>query len=327
MLTAPLAGEVDNVIKLIDEYLAPRGFNTVVMQVRYRYQFKNHPEVWGYEPLSLDNVKGLLAVCKKNNIKLIPKMNLIGHQSGLHNEPTDGILHGHNTALADTPDGLLRAYPQFDEQYGVSEVYYSRSICLSNSKAKNIVCELIDELMDVFESDTVHIGCDEAFSLGTCPKCSKKQKGKLIAEWINGINRHVKEKGGSLLMWGDRLLSSEEMGYDRWEASDNGSHTAIDLIDKDITICDWHYNKYEEYKSVDAFADAGFKMLICPWRDKNNLEAFVNYAKAHDRGHIEGILMTTWCGSGDLARRLLYGEQGRWLHTEQIAATIEEIFG
>ena len=128
-------------------------------------------------------------------------------------------------------------------------------------------------------------------------------------------------------MWGDRLLNSEKTGYDRWEASDNDSHTAIDLIDKDITICDWHYNFYEKYPSVDIFGKAGFKMLICPWRDKNNLEAFVNYAKAHDKGHIEGILMTTWCGSGDLAGRLLYGEKGKWQHTEQIAATIEEIFG
>ena len=326
VLTAPLHGEINKVIRLIDEYLAPRGFNTLVMQVRYRYQFKNHPEAWGYDPLSFKDVKNLLAVCRKNGIKLIPKMNLIGHQSGLHNEPTDGILHGHNKLMSDTPDGLLRAYPQFDEQYGIEEIYYSRSICLSNERALAIVFELLDELMDAFEADTVHIGCDEGFSLGICEKCAKKQKGELFADWINGINRHVKERGGSLLMWGDRLLNSEKTGYDRWEASDNGSHTAIDLIDKDITICDWHYNFYEKYPSVDVFGEAGFKMLICPWRDKNNLEAFINYAKDHDKGHIEGILMTTWCGSGDLADRLLYGKSGKWQHTEQIATTIEEIF-
>ena len=111
VLTAPLNGELDEVVRFIDEYLAPRGFNTVVLQVRYRYQFKNHPEVWGYDPLCSDDVKRLLAVCRKNGIRLIPKMNLFGHQSGLHNEPTDGILHGHNDERADERDGLLRAYP------------------------------------------------------------------------------------------------------------------------------------------------------------------------------------------------------------------------
>ena len=52
----------------------------------------------------------------------------------------------------------------------------------------------------------------------------------------------------------------------------------------------------------------------------------MDYAKEHDNGHILGVLMTTWCGSGDLARRLLYGEKGRWLHTDQIAETIDAIF-
>ena len=82
VLTAPLSHEVDATVRLIDEYLAPRGFNMIVLQVRYRYQFKTHPEVWGYDPLSYEDVKKLVAVCKKHNVKLVPKMNLIGHQSG-----------------------------------------------------------------------------------------------------------------------------------------------------------------------------------------------------------------------------------------------------
>ena len=325
VLTAPLSDELDDVIKFIDEYLAPRGFNMIVMQVRYRYQFKRHPEVWGYDPLSLEDVKKLLDVCRKNNIKLVPKMNLIGHQSGFHNEPTDGILHGHNQVLPDTKDGLLRAYPDFDEQKDTMEILYSRSICLSSIGARTVVCELIDELMDVFEADMIHIGCDEVFNAGLCPECSKKSRAELISDWINSLNEHIKKRGGKTLIWGDRLLSTDT-GYNRWESSDNGSDSAIDMLSRDIIICDWHYDKYEKYPSVDIFANKGFKIMISPWRDKESLDGFVSYAKNHDTGHINGILMTTWCGSGDLAKRLLYGENGRWIHTEQIAATIEKSF-
>lgn len=326
VLTAPLNEELDDVIKFIDDYLAPRGFNMIVMQVRYRYRFRRHPEVWGYDPLSFEDVKRLLAVCRKNNIKLVPKMNLIGHQSGFPNEPTDGILHGHNEVKADIRDGLLRAYPDFDEQANEKEILYSRSICLSSKAAKIVICELIDELMDVFEADMIHIGCDEVFNAALCPECSKKSRGELISNWINSINENVRARGGTVLMWGDRLLSSSETGYDRWESSDNGSENAINTISRDIIICDWHYNKYEKYPSVDVFGKGGFKMLLSPWRDKESAEAFLNYAKANDKGHIIGVLATTWCASGDLAKRLLYGEKGRWLHTEQIASTIEEIF-
>ena len=326
VLTAPLTHELDDVVKFIDEYLAPRGFNMLVLQVRYRYQFKTHPEVWGYDPLSYDDVKKLLAVCKKNNIKIVPKMNLIGHQSGFPNEPTDGIIHGHNDESSDIPDGLLRAYPSFDEQQGEKEVYYARSICLSSRAAKIVVYELIDELMDAFEADSIHIGCDEAFNVGLCPKCSEKSKSELIANWINGINEHVKKRNGTVLMWGDRLLSMNEAKYDPWESSDNGTDGALDTLSRDVVICDWHYNKYESYNSVDIFGKKGFKMMVSPWRDKEALDAFLDYAIKHDNGHINGVLMTTWCGSGDLAKRLLYGEKGRWLHTEQIAKTIDEVF-
>ncbi len=326
VLTAPLSDELDDVIKFIDEYLAPRGFNMIVMQIRYRYQFKKHPEVWGYDPLSFDDAKRLLAVCRKNNIKLVPKMNLIGHQSGFPNEPTDGILHGHNEVLPDIKDGLLRAYPDFDEQCGTREILYSRSICLSSRGARTIVCELIDELMDVFEADMIHIGCDEVFNAGLCPECSKRSRAELISSWINSLNEHIKKRGARTLIWGDRLLSVKDTGYNRWEASDDGSDSAIDMLSKDIIVCDWHYDKYEKYPSVEAFANKGFEMMVSPWRDKNNLEAFLEYAKYHDKVHINGLLMTTWCGSGDLAKRLLYGEKGRWLHTEQIANTIAEKF-
>lgn len=326
VLTAPLTEEVDDVVKFIEEYLAPRGFNMVVLQVRYRYQFKRHPEVWGYDPLSEADVKKLLSACCRNNIKLVPKMNLIGHQSGFPNEPTDGILHGHNEVTADIRDGLLRAYPEFDEQYGEKEIDYARSICLSSRAARTVVYELIEELMEVFESDTIHIGCDEVFNIGKCSVCSKKTNGELLADWVNGINVFIKKRGGTVLMWGDRLLPLEETGYDRWEAAENGTGTAIDTLSRDVVICDWHYNNYKEYKSVDLLGRCGFKMMVSPWRDKDSLEAFVSYAKEHDKGHINGVLMTTWCASGDLAKRLLYGTDGRWVHTEQIANTIDSIF-
>ena len=326
VLTAPLTDEIDDVVKLIDEYLAPRGFNLIILQVRYRYQFQSNPNVWGYDPLSREDVKRLLYVCRKHNIRLVPKMNLIGHQSGNHNEPTDGILHGHNVVISDTPDGLLRAFPHYDEDFGKDAVLYSRSICLSNKEALKTVCQLANELMDVFEADSIHIGCDETFGIGKCRLCSKESVPMLFANWVNTINDFVKARGGSVFMWGDRLLSIENTGYDRWESSDDESYRAIDLISKDVTLCDWHYNKYEEYKSIDIFAHAGFKILVSPWRNKDAAEAFLNYAKKHDQGHILGVLATTWCGSGDLAKRLLYGTKGRWLHTDEIAQTIEELY-
>ena len=35
----------------------------------------------------------------------------------------------------------------------------------------------INELVDVFKSDFIHIGCDEAFDVGLCATCSQKSNG------------------------------------------------------------------------------------------------------------------------------------------------------
>ena len=326
VLTAPLTNEVNDVAKFIREYLAKKGFNMVVLQTRYRYKFKSHPEIRGYDPLSYEDVKTLLDACKESGIKLVPKMNLIAHQSGVHNNPTDGIIHGHNYVAKDIKDGLLEAYPQFDEEKEKDEIYYTRNICLSNDDVKHIVFDLIDELMEVFESDSIHIGCDEAFGVGLCEKCKTKPKEELIANWVNAINDHVKSKNGQMYMWGDRLFSVAETGYDEWESSNNGTEKAREILSKDVIICDWHYNLNEKYPSVDILAREGFKMMVSPWRNKEGAEAFLNYAKNHDYGHIKGLLTTTWCGSGDLAKRILYGEEGKWEHTNQIAATLDELY-
>lgn len=326
VLTAPLSKEVDDVVEFIDKYLAPNGCNLIVMQIRYRYQFQLHPECQGYDPLSYEDVKKLVNVCKKHHIRLVPKMNLHGHQSGLHNTPTDGILHGHEGAIPDFRDGLLRAYPELDEMPDEKGVFYSRSLCLTNPLVKMIVFDLMDELLDVFEADALHIGCDEVFHIGICEECRKYSHAKLLADWVNALHDHLKEKGAELMMWGDRFLNAEETGYGEYEASDNNTEEAINMVAKDILVCDWHYESQLEFPSVDIFAKANMRMFVCPMRVKQHAINFIEYAKKHDQGHIEGLLMTTWFGSGELARHMLYNEAPKWKHTKELSETIRFLF-
>lgn len=326
VLTAPLTKEVDDVVEFIDNYLAPNGCNLIVMQIRYRYQFRLHPECQGYDPLSYEDVKKLVAVCRQNNIRLVPKMNLHGHQSGFHNTPTDGILHGHAEAVPDFRDGLLRAYPELDELADQKGVFYSRSLCLTNPLVKLIVFDLMDELLDVFEADTMHIGCDEVFHIGLCPECAKYPNDKLLADWVNALRDHLHEKGASMMMWGDRFLNADETGYGEYEAAANHTEGALQMVAKDILMCDWHYENWESFPSVDVFRDAGFRMLVCPMKVKQNALDFIQYAMEHDGGHIEGLLMTTWFGSGELARHILHGEAPRWKWTKELSETLRFLF-
>ncbi len=335
VLTAPqpYLGEVPLVAKFIEEVLVPAGVNMIVLQIRYRYQFKKHPECQGFDPLSYDDVKLLLDTCRRHNIKLVPKMNLLGHQSGIHRDFPDGILHGlASHQKYDFPDALLRAYPFLEEDqtnavYDNDMFYYSKHICPTHPLIPSIMFDLIDEILDVFESDMIHIGCDECWGIGSCERCKGKSVGELLANYVNMINDHLKARNAQTMIWSDRLIDAERSGYnDMYESSYSGADEGIKLIDKDIICCDWHYTDHTAYTSVDMFADAGLKMMISPWNEVAATGKFLDYAKNHDKGHILGYLQTTWCSSGELARHYLYGEDVVWEKTKQLLEVLDEHF-
>ncbi|MBQ3592135.1 MAG: hypothetical protein II979_09350, partial [Clostridia bacterium] len=111
-----------------------------------------------------------------------------------------------------------------------------------------------------------------------------------------------------------------------YESSANGTDGAIDLVHKDLLCCDWHYETHDQYRSVDIFADHGFRMMVSPWKNLDSSRKFLEYAMEHDRGHIEGYLQTTWCSSGELARHYLYGAPLEWHNTPALVETLNSLF-
>ena len=162
---------------------------------------------------------------------------------------------------------------------------------------------LIDELVAACKAEAFHVGMDEVFILADpdCPRCKGKDPAVLFAGEVNALHAHLKQIGCRLWMWGDRFLDGKATGLGKWEAATNGTHPAIDRVPKDIVICDWHYGKAP--KTPRFFADRGFDVVACPWRNSKVALAQL----AHIRGlrggadkavaaHARGMVQTTWCG-------------------------------
>jgi hypothetical protein len=112
---------------------------------------------------------------------------------------------------------------------------------------------------------------------------------------VNDTHQHlVGERKVEMWMWGDRLLDDQVMGYGEWEAARNGTHPAIELIPKEILICDWHYELRESYPSVPFFQTQGFRVLPGGWRNAQAVAALIDYAQKHQAGQMLGYLCTTW---------------------------------
>jgi len=295
---APKPDELDAFVKFIDEELATRKINTLILRIDYNYQYKSHPELRDSIALSRGDVNKILKTCKKHGIDIIPQINLLGHQS-----------------WANRTGGLLRVYPQFDETPWVvmPEKYvwpnddglYCKSYCPLHPEVHKVVFELVDEICDAFESTAFHAGMDEVFYLGErkCPRCSGYDKAELFANEVRKIRDHLAEKNRRLWIWGDRLIDGKVTGMGMWEASMNNTARAIDLIPKDVLICDWHYERPD--KTAVYFAMKGLDVVTCPWRKpavgQVQFKDMVNFRETSTpvmKDRYKGIVQTVWSGAG-----------------------------
>lgn len=271
------------------------GITTLVIEVGYGYQWKSHPELSDGYGLSEAMAGKIAGECGKYGIDIVPEINCIGHQS-----------------WEGGTDLLLTAYPEFDETPGLypgNEGIYCRSWCTSNEDVYPIVYDLIDEITRAFSAKGIHIGLDEIFLIGedACPRCRHKDKAALLAAAINRLYRHcVTEKGLTLYMWGDRLIDGTDPATDyqnEYETSFNGTSAAVDLIPKDIIICDWHYGPQAGYGSIDYFLEKGFSVLPASYNDVDATKALLEYSlKSSDNPRMLGHLYTNW---GDITNAKL----------------------
>ncbi|HKI68508.1 MAG TPA: family 20 glycosylhydrolase, partial [Verrucomicrobiae bacterium] len=176
---------------------------------------------------------------------------------------------------------------------------YLRSWCPQNPQVNQVVFDLIGEIAAAFDADAFHVGMDEVFNLASdqCPRCKGGDPARLFAKAVNDLHGHiVGVKKWEMFMWGDRLLDSRKTGYSKWEASRNGTSGAIDLIPKDIIICDWHYGKREDYPSVPLFLEKGFRVWPSGFQPLEATRQFSNFARRLRRQNprVVGYLCTTW---------------------------------
>jgi hypothetical protein len=64
-LSAPRPEEIPLAVKFSQEALLKEGVNVLVLEVNYKFQFKKRPEVAEPGALWLDDVKQLVAACRK----------------------------------------------------------------------------------------------------------------------------------------------------------------------------------------------------------------------------------------------------------------------
>ena len=300
-ISFPPADMADRFIDFVREDLIPGGFNNLIVRVNWSFPFQKHPELTDSGAWSVEKIKELVALCREGGVELIPMINLLGHQS----------WHGKNLKL-------LEQYPQFDERPNVElptgkwewpnpDRLYCKSYCPNHPEVHPIVFACVDEIMEAFEADNFHAGMDEVFDIADhdCPRCQGMDPAVVFAEEVNRISAHIKEKNpdARLWIWADRLIDGRNgaSGYGEWSASLNNTHRAIDMIDRDVVMCDWHYRIAEQ--SAVLFAMKGYDVITCGWihpaiteRQLEDLLRFRKHSSKYTEQRYLGFMQTVWSG-------------------------------
>lgn len=326
-IPAPVHGEVDSFVTFIREALVHRHVNTLILLVDYDYQYKSHPELADSGAMSERDAKKIVKVCKENGIRIIPEIDLLGHQSWA----------GHLGKL-------LEVYPQFDETPWVRmpEKYvwpnpddlYCKSYCPESQGLHEIVFSLIDELCDVFETNAFHAGMDEVFyiAMPKNPLDGGKDPSRVFADEVRRIDDHLRSEGREMWMWGDRFLDGKTTGLGEWEASMNNTYRAIDMVPNDIVICDWHYENAAQ--TPVYFAMKGFHVVSCPFRNpQSGVEQVEDMYKFRQRSdpamkeRYDGIIQTVWSKCGPFLKQYYEAQKtSQSLEQKSVVNCFDQVF-
>ena len=260
-------------------------FNYAVIECWGVFPFESHPEFcWRDRKIDRGELKKLVRLGQELGITLIPQFNILGHAT------CSRVMTGKHFVLDFAPE----FQPLFEPA--------GWSWCLTNPETRRILADLTGELHDFYEKPPFfHIGCDEAYDLGSCRECRRHALKDLVRDHILWFRERFAERGARVIMWHDMLLAK---GDERWKGYIVGARPGSGLEDlyrelpRDIVIADWQYgcpvtpeHPEPEWPTVRFFADEKFDVLVSPWL---NNAGTVSLGRLAASQHLAGMLATTW---------------------------------
>ena len=244
--------------KMIAKIFARYKINHLIMEVENGIAFKSCPEIGIRPVMSVEDAKDLVQYAKQHFIQSTPLLQSLGHCEWIF---------------------------RYDKHFDICEdTTIPYAYCPLNPKSYEFMFPVIDETLEIFDHpEYMHIGHDEVDMLGRFPKhdvCKSLGSAELVYRDTVKIHDYLKTKNVKTMMWGDILLKPYFAKH-------------IDLLPKDILMCDWHYDPATTQRSVDFFQDRGFQVLGSAWYDPVNISGFAQYC---NQKKSLGMMDTIWAG-------------------------------
>ena len=278
-------------------------FNYVVLETWGTFKSEVHPwRNWPDAPCTKAEARRLADIGRDLGVTVIPQMQIFGHAS---------LARGGSAKHA-----TLDMHPEYEPLFEPGGWVW----CLANPHTQRVLRELVAEMHEAFGSPPwFHLGCDEA-NRPPCPLCAKHPRAKLVAGHIAGMAKFLKARGARSMVWHDMFVDAKDP---QWSDADNRANgtaetaAALDLLPRDIVICDWQYqgnrqDAKKDWPTMEYFRSKGFDVCGCPY---GNFRSFKPMADALAKMGGMGFIETTWntlSGKGGWEKMYALGAAAAW---------------
>ena len=235
-----------------------------------------------------EEMRDVVDYAARRHVTVIPEIEMPGHASA---------------ALASYPELGCRGadYPyKVQTTWGV----FPEVFCAGNPETVVFLENVLDEICDIFPSEYIHIGGDEAprDEWEKCPKCQAlmKEKGytreaELQSYLITTVEQYLAERGRKIIGW-DEILDggvSQSATVMSWRGAQGGIAAA--KMGNDVVMTPNSHFYLDYYQTADP-AGNGEPLAIGGYLPLSKCYAFDPYDQLNDdeKAHIKGIQANIW---------------------------------
>ncbi len=198
------------------------GYQELYLHLEDAVHYPSLPGIGRDDAYSFEELGELVFAAAKAGIRTVPILNLLGHTQYL-------IKH---------PD--LRDLNELRDERG--RPLEKGQICPLHPRTLQIAETLLRDMAPYCTAGKVHVGLDESFHLGKCPRCREEVAriglGAHFAGHVQRLNNLCKKFDLQLGLWADMLYFVPE---------------AIPLLPAGIIAYDWYYYPFRKLPRVELY--------------------------------------------------------------------------
>ncbi len=244
-----------------------------------------------------DEAREVVEYARQRHIVVVPEIDMPGHQQ---------------SALASYPELGCTGGPY---EVGMNWGIYLNILCLGNEQTYAFCEDVLSEIMDIFPSELIHIGGDEAPKdvVANCEKCHSLMDreglntGNVQGYFTNRIEEFVNSKGRRIIGW-DEILDgdiNQSAVVQCWRSADKeiqAVKAGHDVIVSPTSNC---YLDYYQASPADYNEPAGIGGYL-PIEKVYELNAVPDGLTEEDASHVLGVQGNLWTEYIAVPNHVLY---------------------